>query len=937
MSTQSEHQLEQNLISRLQTLGFEQVEIGDGRGLEENLRKQLEKFNKTIFTDTEFKRILNHLRKGNRFDKAKTLRDRFNLKRDDETETSIRFFNMHKWCQNEYQVTNQIVQKERRHNRYDVTLLVNGLPLVQIELKKRGGELKEAFNQIKRYQKDSFSGTLFEYVQIFVMSNGVNTKYCANNPAQTFEQTFYWTDKKNNKITGLDQFADVYLEKCALSEMIGEYIVLAESAQIPMVLRPYQYYAVREIEKKVDEGVGNGYVWHTTGSGKTLTSFKASQIVSQKSEVAKVLFVVDRKDLDIQTTKEFNSFSDGSVDGTENTYNLVKQLKDPKRKLIVTTIQKLDRAISRQNYVDTLDFLRREKVVIIFDECHRSQFGDTHGKIKNFFENAQLFGFTGTPIFAKNHIGGVTTKDVFDTCLHKYIITHAIDDNNVLGFSVEYVGRYRKKDPDIVADSDIETDIEVPGIDSKEVLESNLRIDKISKYVLKDWKRKTKRGKFNAIFAVSNIDVLKKYYTLLNEYKDDDFKIATIFSYNPNEDRDSHSDTTGLLDEDVFPEPGMYMNPDSRDFLDECIDDYNQYFGTSFSSDKFYDYYRDLQKKVKDKQIDLLLVVNMFLTGFDSRLTNTLFVDKNLRYHGLVQAYSRTNRLLNADKPHGNIVSFRNLKKATDDALELFADENAKERVFKPPYEEQKNLFIQNLATMKMMTPTIGSVDELEGDEDKLNFVKAFRQLLRSKASLETYADFDIMELGIGEQEFADYESKYQDLYNETKKKSEKESILDDIDFEIELTLKDYINYDYIINLIASIREESTEKGKEKKKEQILKLFDRDILLKKKKELIDEFITVHLPLIQDDEDTVEAFEHYWDVKQKAYMQGIADGYNMSVEKLYDLIGTYQFTQKFPKDQALIDLLHTQPKVLERESILQKIKDSVFEFFEIFDW
>ncbi|NBP59001.1 type I restriction endonuclease subunit R, partial [bacterium] len=405
-------------------------------------------------SDTEFTRILNHLNKGDRFQKAKTLRDYFLLHRDDDTTKHIRFFNMDQWCKNEYQVTHQVTQKGKYENRYDVTLLINGLPLVHIELKRRGIEMKEAFNQIQRYHKHSFSGTLFEYVQIFVISNGVNTKYFANNPKQSFEQTFYWTDENNKKINKLDIFADVFLEKCRISEMIAEYIVLAETLQIPMVLRPYQYYASQAIEKRVRESNKNGYIWHTTGSGKTLTSFKASQVLSRMPDVKKVLFVVDRKDLDIQTTKEFNSFSDGSVDGTDNTRNLVKQLKDDNRTLIVTTIQKLDRAISREAYLKQLDYLADEKVVIIFDECHRSQFGQTHAKIKSFFKKSQLFGFTGTPIFADNNVGGVTTTDVFGECLHKYIITNAISDNNVLGFAVEYVGKYTHRDSDTL-DADI--------------------------------------------------------------------------------------------------------------------------------------------------------------------------------------------------------------------------------------------------------------------------------------------------------------------------------------------------------------------------------------------------------------------------------------------------------------------------------------------------
>jgi type I restriction enzyme R subunit len=371
MTHQSEKEVEKNHIGRLEVLGFAPVVIPDAEALAANVRAQLEKFNETNFSDTEWARIENHLKKGDRFDKAKTLRDRFVLTRDDESTFYVRFFNMEQWCKNEYQVTHQITQSGRYENRYDVTLLVNGLPLVQIELKRRGVEMKEAFNQIQRYHRHSFTGTLFEYVQMFVITNGVNTKYFSNNPRQSFEQTFYWTDALNQKIAQLDDFADVFLEKCALSEMIAEHIVLSESLRIPMTLRPYQYYAVKAIEARVRESDKNGYIWHTTGSGKTLTSYKASQILSRMPEVKKVLFVVDRKDLDIQTTKEFNSFSDGSVDGTDNTRHLVAQLKDPSRKLIVTTIQKLDIAIGRAAYLKEFEYLANEKVVIIFDECHR--------------------------------------------------------------------------------------------------------------------------------------------------------------------------------------------------------------------------------------------------------------------------------------------------------------------------------------------------------------------------------------------------------------------------------------------------------------------------------------------------------------------------------------------------------------------------------------
>lgn len=932
MTHQSEQQLEKTLIEQLNRLGFASIVLGDTDTLIANLRGQLEKFNQTTFTDAEFTKIKNHLDKGDRFYKAKTLRDRFALKRDNDKTFFVRFFNMDQWCKNEYQVAQQITQVGRYENRYDVTLIVNGLPLVQIELKRRGMELKEAFNQIQRYHKHSFTGTLFEYIQIFVISNGVNTKYFSNNPKQSFEQTFYWTDEKNDKVTGLDEFTNIFLEKCAVSEMIAEHIVLAESPKIPMVLRPYQYFAVKAIEKRVKESDKNGYIWHTTGSGKTLTSFKTSQILSQIPEVKKVLFVVDRKDLDIQTTNEFNSFSDGSVDGTDNTRNLVNQLKDKNRKLIVTTIQKLDIAIGREAYLKQFEYLADEKVVIIFDECHRSQFGQTHARIKGFFKRAQLFGFTGTPIFAENNVGGVTTADVFGECLHKYIITNAISDGNVLGFAVEYVGRYRQKDPDVL-DADIFSDIEVEKIDTKEVLESDDRLSKITDYILGDWKRKTKNGKFNAIFATSGIEVLKKYYLLLKQRKPEDFKIATIFTYHANEDESSD-----ILDVDIFGDNSAIVNEHSRDFLESCIKEYNEQYSTNFSTDRFYDYYRDLQTRIKKKEVDLVLVVNMFLTGFDSKLLNTLYVDKNLRYHGLIQAYSRTNRLYNSDKPHGNIVSFRNLKMATDKALALFGDENAREVVFKKPYEEQKKEFEAKLGELREKVPSVSSVDGLQGEEEKADFVKTFRDLLRIKSSLETFAEFSFSELGISEQEFYDYQSKYLDIYEDRKKsENEAESILDQIDFEIELTVRDIINFDYILQLIAGLKNITSESIRQKKTEDILRLFDRDIKLRKKKELIRKFIEENLPKIDKQEDVEKAFGEFWNSERSEILKGIAESENIPLDKFENLIGDYLYSQKMPRGQDIVDLLPEPPKILERKGIIDRIRNAITNIVDVFEW
>lgn len=928
--TQSELQLENELVEQLTHLGFSKVSILNSEDLIANLRSQLQKFNNTTFSDSEFSRILNHLNKGDRFEKAKTLRDRFVLNRDDESTTWIRFFNMEQWCKNEYQVTQQVTQIGKYENRYDVTILINGLPLVQVELKRRGIEMKEAFNQIQRYHKHSFTGTLFEYIQIFVISNGVNTKYFANNPKQSFEQTFFWTDESNNKITQLNQFADAFLEKCTLSEFIAEYIVLAEATKIPMVLRPYQYYAVRKIEKRVKETNNNGYIWHTTGSGKTLTSFKASQILSRMPDVKKVLFVVDRKDLDIQTTKEFNSFSEGSVDGTSNTYNLVKQLKDPKRKLIVTTIQKLDIAISKESYFKQFEELANQKVVIIFDECHRSQFGQTHAHIKSFFTKAQLFGFTGTPILDENNIGGVTTKDVFEERLHEYIITHAIADKNVLGFSVEYVGRYKQKESDTI-NADIFADAMVEGVNTKEVLESEDRLNKITDYVLADWKRKTKNGQFNAIFAVTSVDVLKKYYKLLKAKQPEDFKLATIFTYQANEEESSD-----MLDVDVFAE-GTTINQHSRDFLEDCIKDYNKLFSTNFSTDRFYDYYKDLQQRIKDKQVDLILVVNMFLTGFDAKRVNTLYVDKNLRYHGLIQAYSRTNRLLDSTKPHGNIVSFRNLKQATDEALRLFGDKNAKEVVFKKPFEQQKQEFIEKLNELKEIAPTLAHIDMLESELDKAAFIKAFRDLLRIKASLETYAEFNFIDLGITEQEFYDYQSKYLDIYERRTETKEKESILDQIDFEIELTVKDVINFDYIIALIVQIKDIESGAERAKKIDDILKIFDRDVQLRKKKDLIKKFIEENLPYIDKADNVEKEFVKYFAEKRIQSINQVAQEENIKVEDIENLISEYLYTNKMPHEQDIANILPEKPRILERHGIIGKIKESILNIAEVFEW
>jgi len=646
MTYQPEYELEQNLVKQLTGLGYSYTKIQDETDILLNLKEQLEKFNHTSFSDKEFSNILNHLSKGNVFEKAKTLRDRFQLDRDNGDSFYVRFFNNEEWTKNLFQVTSQVTVEGIYKNRYDVTILINGLPLVHIELKRRGLELKEAFNQINRYQRHSFwvNSGLFQYVQIFVISNGVNTKYYANNRNQSFQQTFYWADASNKNITDLTSFAKAFLNSDHIGKMISQHIVLNETFRIPMVLRPYQYYAVESIVKQVSSGHENGYIWHTTGSGKTLTSFKASQLIIHHPDVHKVVFVVDRKDLDYQTMKEFNSFKKDSVDVTANTRGLVRQLIDD-TKLIVTTIQKLNVAISKKRFEKEIIHLEDKRIIFIFDECHRSQFGETHKRITGFFNNSQLFGFTGTPIFAENamsnELGKRTTKDLFGECLHKYVITDAIRDQNVLKFSVEYIGRYKNTSKTFV-------EIEVEDIDTREVLDSPARMEKIVDYIIHHHGRKTHDKDHTAIFAVSSIKNLIKYYEFFRkkkEAREHDLRIVTIFTYSANEE---DADATGLLPDEfsMAAEPWpVYQHSHSREKLDEFIADYNTMYSTSFStrdSVQFENYYKDISKRIKDREkisfnekdrVDVLMVVNMFLTGFDAKKVNTLYVDKKLRYH----------------------------------------------------------------------------------------------------------------------------------------------------------------------------------------------------------------------------------------------------------------------------------------------------------------
>ncbi|NYB26461.1 MAG: type I restriction endonuclease subunit R [Methanobacteriaceae archaeon] len=898
MTTQSEAALEKALLDKLVDGGYERVSINDEKGLKDNLKSQIEKFNNIDLTTDEFNRILTFLEGGTIFDKAKKLRDRYELDRPEGT-VYIQFLNKKDWCKNLFQVSNQIRMEKTYKNRYDVTILINGLPLVQIELKKRGIELKRAFNQIQRYQKHSYRG-LFQYIQIFIISNGVNTKYYANNKSLSFKYTFFWKDKNNHNVSNLEKFTEEFLEKCHLSKMIAKYIVLNETDQALMVLRAYQYYAVEAIMNTALNTNQNGYVWHTTGSGKTLTSFKVSQLLAEEENIDKIIFVVDRKDLDYQTTTEFNKFSEESVDGTDFTHILVKQLLSP-NKLIITTIQKMTRAVDRHS--QRIAGVKDKKVILMFDECHRSQFGTMHQKITSFFTNLQYFGFTGTPIFEVNAQGNKTTRDLFGERLHSYLIQHAIRDENVLGFSVEYLGKYHNKTT---------LDIEVEAIDTREVLESEKRLEKIVDYIIANHNRKTYNREFNAIFAISSVDVLTKYYEIFKN-KQHDLKIAAIFTYDANEE--------------------MKDNEHSRDKLERYISDYNTIFGTNFTTETFDQYYVDVSKRTKDKQIDLLLVVNMFLTGFDSKYLNTLYLDKNVQYHGLLQAYSRTNRVLNEKKNFGNIVCFRNLKKATDDSIRLYSDENPSETVLVRSYLEYVERFNHILGEFRKITTEVSDIDDLPDEEEIKKFVQIFRELLRIMNKLSVFTEFTFEDVDILEQEFEDYKSKYLDIH-EGAQSPEKESILDDIDFEVELIRRDDINVVYILTLLKELDHKS--KSFNKDKDFILNTMQKTRELRSKIDLIEKFIDQNIPQIENRNKIEENFEIFIDQEKTNAIKKLFEEEKLKPDITKEIIAEYEFSGKMRND-VIKKSFQEKMGLKERRSKLEMIKNKIMTLVDKFTW
>ncbi|EIZ9311258.1 type I restriction endonuclease subunit R [Campylobacter upsaliensis] len=964
-SYQSEAQLEKELIATLQAQGYEYAKITDEKSLESNLRTKLEELNSTTLSDTEWRRFFTQVlsrTNASIVEKSVLIQEDYiqPLERDNGNIINFKLIDKADIHKNSLQVINQYeATTPTRSHRYDVTILVNGLPLVHIELKRRGVSLKEAFNQINRYGRESFfSGSgLFEFVQIFVISNGTQSKYYSNTTrdfhiktkqgikttktSNTFEFTSYFSDEKNTIIDDLIDFAKTFFARHTLLQILCHYCVLDVDRKL-LVLRPYQIAACEKILQQIAISYHNkfyeksngqksgGYIWHTTGSGKTLTSFKTAQLVSKIPEIAKVLFVVDRKDLDYQTMREYDRFQKGAATGSKSTKELQSRLNstDKNHKIIITTIQKLSRFITQAEKDHTIF---NEHIVMIFDECHRSQFGQMQKDITKAFKKLYLFGFTGTPIFAANALGYETTQRVFGECLHRYTIIHAIRDHNVLPFRVDY--HTTTKDTTQITD---------------EILLNPTRIEHITRYILEHFTTHTKRnaksynlnGKhtlgFNALFATQSIPMAMRYYEEFKRQQahlsqDEALKIGIIYSYAPNDEleEENSEDTTAL--------------PKSqRDFLDAAISDYNAVFKCRFdsSADNFQNYYKDFSQRLRDKDLDLAIVVNMFLTGFDATTLNTLYVDKSLRYHGLLQAYSRTNRILNSVKSFGNIIAFRDLQKNTDDALALFSDENAKGIVFLRSLEEYLQGYTdekgQKHKGYNELTKELTDKFPLESfrqatlkTSDKKHFLALFGELLKLRNILEIFDNFSDP---LNERDKQDYQSHYISTYEELRKdKDDKESTLDEVEFEVELLAQVEVSIEYILELIAKYHKDQATNY-----EPILKLLDSSLSLRSKKELFLRFIDS----LHTQSNVAKDFSTYIKTHKNNALQDIINTLNLDSQKTKEFMqDSFERGELRDYGRAFDEILPPSPLFGKGAEQTHKVRKQALEklqaFFELF--
>lgn len=949
---ESEAQLENQFMKRLNAVGYKTVVIRDEQALLNHFRdilnhRNVKNLDSKPLTDTEFSQVLNEM-VGSRslYEIAELLRGsdvqpygKIAIQRDDNSQVYLEFFDGHDWTNNTYEVTHQITINGKYENRYDVTVLINGLPIVQVELKRRGVDFTQAFNQIIRYRNESFRN-LFRFIQIFVVSNGGNSRYFANGDGNLNSNfMFYWTDENNNWLNDIDAFTASFFIPSRLHSLVAKYTIFDKANERMLIMRPYQIYAAEAILKQAQEHPEeNGYIWHTTGSGKTITSFKASQLLSRETDATKVIFMIDRSDLDLQTAKNFNSYLPKSVsnqpalDRTENTYSLVRQLQSNDSPLIITTIQKLNNAVSGSRYKDVLTPFHDQRVIFIEDEAHRSQFGEMRKNINQWFKNAEHFGFTGTPIFAKN-VGadGRTTETLYDKELHKYLIKDAIRDENVLGFSIQYIGTIKGKN--IAVD-----DEKVPGINTKEVYESDERLRLIVQHILLNHDQITSNKKYNSILTVSSTAMALKYYQMFNELDPKHHvNVTTIFTWAANED-----DAQEKQEQDVT---------SSRHGLDKVIDDYNNQYKTSFSTNHFADYFADVSKRMKehsdrtpDDNIDVLIVVNMFLTGFDSPKLSTLYIDKNLRWQGLIQAFSRTNRIEKKTKPFGNIISYRNIKKETDDAVKLFSA-GSQEDFFVPTYDELDGKFADAITNLHQVVSTPNDVDRLYdlGDEELKKFVLSFRDILKTYNKIRVYDDFSWNKVKDNEftaQDMESYRGKYFDAYHHiqehTDTKGEKASVLEDIDFQIELLETDKIDVQYIVNLIKTINLDSKD-NTDADREKIKRLLDNadSMELKSKADLLAAFLDEVVPQLDPDANVGTALNQYLAKKRNEEIYRFAEETKVSTDELNEQIASYDFYGHTDSQKMTDALSNAGYSFKEKINLKKKIRTFVLNTIDRF--
>lgn len=918
---QSEAELEKELIAALQGLKYEFLAINNEDELYQNFRKQIDTINHIKLSDREFDRLLNSMLGKSRFESAKNLRQDQEIEFDsDGKKHSVRIFDKGNWCKNIFQVTHQVTMQGKHENRYDVTILINGLPLVQIELKRRGMDLKKAFNQICRYQRDSYKN-LFYYIQIFVISNGVNTRYYANNLEMNKDFVFTWQDADNKPINNLMAFAGERLTPCALAKTISEYMVLDGTNKNLIAMRPYQVRAVEALVNLAETTKNNGYIWHTTGSGKTITSFKVAQILRTMKNVSKVVFLIDRKDLNTQTADEFNKFEKNCFTGTQSGSDLIPAFRDSTENLIMTTIQKMSNVCksspkSFEPYKDS--------TIFIIDECHRSNFGEMHKNIKKVFTGSQFFGFTGTPIFEENKADlDFTTAAVFGECKDKYRIGEAIRDHAVLGFNVYYYNTVKTE-----AQSR-----ELNTLETDALIRNEERVASVSQKVLDTYRKVTFEERYNAIFAVKDIDLLLLYYDELRKLDQGKHKICACFTFEANDELEKGATES------------------QRDALDRIIKDYNQMFGTSFSTDNGQTsaYYVDIQKRMKAREIDLLLVVDMFLTGFDSKRLGALYLDKTMQYHRLIQAFSRTNRLDGESKPHGNIVCFDTqipiidktkpqrilgtFKDDTDKAVALFAGE-AKDVVLVGKLEDYIDKFIKGRKTVEAVAKKPEDVDLLQTDADKVTFLNLFRDLVKVVRILNTFVDFEWNkdQLGMSRQTYEDYLSKYKDLAEAMKKPGpdlKKEEV--PADFYLELVQNDRIDFEYIMNLLKGTIQSSNKGASERLDElkKIIKILEASSsdTLKYKKELLTKFINEVAPTLDKDADVDAEFDKFVESEKRKDIEAKASELDIAYDQLWNIVKDFAIYEYVP-DASIESIIDRH--VIERRKAMKNIKAPNFK-------